>query len=108
MPSSWRRDIVSVIKAQPILRAREAWRGSAKKNHTCAPLPDRDRSTAAGRPACLHVATNAATSSTGTKAWLEHLPHFTLGSSQTPRTNLLPQAGVYPAFPVFLLTKRTG
>ena len=48
--SSWRRAIVSVVKKQPILRAIAAGVGMAKKNHACAPLPERDRSIAVSNP----------------------------------------------------------
>src|SRR5579864_4759856 len=37
--------------------------GAEKKNQTWAPLPERDLSTAAGRPTPRHVSTNALTSS---------------------------------------------
>src|SRR2546427_8232418 len=44
-------------------RAVAAGTGAAKKNQTCAPFPDRERSTAAGNPTVREVSTNAATSS---------------------------------------------
>ncbi len=50
MPSSCRLAIVSVMRWQPILRAVAAATGVAKKNQTCAPLPERERSTASRQP----------------------------------------------------------
>ena len=63
MPSSWREAIVSVMRWQPIWRAVDARTGSETKNHTCAPFPDRDRSTRAGRASRRAVSANARTSS---------------------------------------------
>ena len=63
MPSSCRLAIVSVMRWQPILRAVAAATGVAKKNQTCAPLPERERSTATGSPIRRLVCTNARTSS---------------------------------------------
>ena len=53
---------LSARDALPILRAMVADTGAVKKNHACAPLPERDRSTATGTPARLHVSANALTS----------------------------------------------
>lgn len=48
---SWcRRDMVSVIRKQPSLRAATADTGDVKNNQACAPLPERDRSIATGTP----------------------------------------------------------
>jgi hypothetical protein len=63
MLSWWRRLIVSVMREQPIWRAVEAATGAEKKNQTWAPLPERDRSTAAGRPCARQVSAKTATSS---------------------------------------------
>ena len=63
MLSSWRADIVSVMRWHPILRAVAAGTGSEKKNHTCAPFPDRERSTSTGRSRRRAVSANARTSS---------------------------------------------
>ncbi len=63
MPSWCRRTMASVTREQPIFRARAAGTGVAKKNHTWAPSPERDRSTATDRPASRQVATKAVTSS---------------------------------------------
>src|SRR3981189_566711 len=49
--------------APPILLATFAEIGEAKKNHACAPLPERERSTAGGVPRDRLVSANAATSS---------------------------------------------
>src|SRR5215475_5173034 len=45
---SGRRSMVSVRICAPNLRAKVAGTASLKKNQMCPPLPDRDRSTAAG------------------------------------------------------------
>ena len=55
--------MVSVMMWQPILRAVAAATGVAKKNQTCAPLPERERSTATASPSRRHVCLNARTSS---------------------------------------------
>lgn len=61
--SSWRSAIVSVMRWQPIFRATAAPTGSEKKNHTCAPLPDRERSMSGVSANRRAVVTKALTSS---------------------------------------------
>ncbi|MCC6898750.1 MAG: hypothetical protein IT377_07230 [Polyangiaceae bacterium] len=48
---------------QPILRAIIAGTGAVKKNHTCAPFPERERSTSTGKPSLSAVSANARASS---------------------------------------------
>ena len=55
--------MVSVMRKQPSLRAATADTGEAKKNHACAPLPERDRSMATGTSCRLQVSAKAAMSS---------------------------------------------
>jgi len=62
IPISQRRDIASVRRYDAICRAAAAGTRSAKKNHACAPFPDRDRSTATGNPAARDVSAKAETS----------------------------------------------
>jgi hypothetical protein len=52
-----------VRRWQPIARAALAATGAEKKNHTWAPLPDRERSMAAGRLIRRQVSAKAITSS---------------------------------------------
>jgi hypothetical protein len=49
----------------PSFRAVDAAIGAEKKNQTCAPLPDRERSTTAGSPSRREVSTKAAELSGG-------------------------------------------
>ena len=58
MESWWRRVIVSVMRKHPSFRAATAGTGETKNNQACAPLPERDRSTATGTPRAAHVSTN--------------------------------------------------
>ncbi len=55
--------MVSVIRKQPSLRAATAGTGEPKKNQACAPLPERDRSMATGKPCRRQVSAKAVTSS---------------------------------------------
>ena len=52
---SGRRSIVSVRMCAPSLRANAAGMASSKNSQTCPPLPERDRSRAAGRFMRRHV-----------------------------------------------------
>ena len=61
-PISGRRSIVSVRSSAPSCRASRAWTGSAKKIYTWPPLPDLDRSSAAGISLRRHVSTYASAS----------------------------------------------
>ena len=63
MPSSGRSVMVSVSRWQAICRAIDAAIGAEKKNQTCAPLPDLERSTTAGRPYLRAVVVKARASS---------------------------------------------
>ena len=62
MESSYRRDIVSVSKYDAILRAEVALTGAEKKDQACAPFPERDLSTATGKPRSVQVRAKAVTS----------------------------------------------
>jgi len=95
IPSWWRRDMVSVIRWEPMSRATLAATGTEKKNHTCAPFPGREPSTAIGRPMRLKVSMNAITSSvhaplTRGQRRREQLPAVAPGP-RGPRRRPLPQ-----------------
>jgi len=55
IPISDRRDIASVSTYEASCRAALAGTTTAKKNHACAPFPDRDRSIATGNPTAQAV-----------------------------------------------------
>src|SRR5208283_930045 len=61
-PISCLFSMVRVNNAHPSLRASTPDTGRSKNIQTCAPFPDRERSTETGTWNCLQVATNAAAS----------------------------------------------